>query len=52
MKVYQVVDDCITGDDVFATKEAAAMRVFDIVMNAKEGSILSDLLRVYTLEVK
>lgn len=52
MQVYQVINDCITSDDVFATKEAAAMKVFEIVMKAKEGSILNDLLRVYTLDVK
>lgn len=52
MIVYQVVDDCITGDDVYATKEAAAMRLFEIVTKAKPGSLLDDLLRVYELEVK
>ena len=52
MIVYQVVDDCITGDEVYATKEAAAMKLFEIVMKAKECSPLNDLLRVYPLEVK
>ena len=52
MTVFQVVNDCITGDDVYATKEAAAMKLFEIVTKAKSGSTLNDLLRVYELEVK
>lgn len=52
MQVYQVVDDCITGEEVYATKETAAMKLFDIVTKAKDDSMLSDLLRVYVLEVK
>jgi len=52
MHVYQVIDDCIQSDDVYATKEAAAMRLFEIVMKAKLGSTLNDLLRVYELDVR
>jgi hypothetical protein len=52
MIVYQVIDDSIQDYRVYATKEAAAMRLFEIVMKAKEGSTLNDLLRIYALEVK
>lgn len=52
MFVYQVIDDCAMSEEVYATREAAALKLFEIVMAAKEGSILNDLLRVYTLEVK
>jgi hypothetical protein len=51
MQVYQIVNDCITDGKVYATKEAAAMKVLEIVMNAKETSTLADLLRVEVLEV-
>jgi hypothetical protein len=50
--VYQVIDDCIQDNIVYDTKEAAAMRVLDIVMKAKDHSMLNDLLRVYSLEVR
>ena len=52
MQVYQVIDDCIPGDEIYATKEAAAMKLFEIVTKAKEDSMLADLLRVYVLNVK
>jgi len=52
MIVYQVINDCLTDNSVFGTKEAAAMRLFEIVTKAKDGSTLNDLLRIETLEVK
>lgn len=51
MKVYQIINDSIV-DEVFGTREGAAMRLLDIVQAAKEDSVLFDLLRVETLEVK
>jgi hypothetical protein len=52
MIVYQIVNNCIVNDEVFGTKEAAAMHLFDIVTKAKSGSMLNDLLRIEELEVK
>lgn len=52
MTVYQVIDDSTVEEQVYGTKEAVAMRLLEIVLKAKEGSTLNDLLRVYELEVK
>jgi hypothetical protein len=52
MVVYQLIDDCAMEEHVYGTKEAVALRLLEIVMKAKEGSVLNDLLRVYELEVR
>ena len=52
MIVYQIIDDCSVSQEVYATKEAAAMKVFEIVLKAKPFSTLNDLLRVEVLGVK
>lgn len=52
VRIYQVIDDCAVSDEVYATKEAAAMKVLEIVMKAKPCSTLNDLIRVETMEVK
>jgi hypothetical protein len=52
MIVYQVIDDCLVSDEVYATKEAAAMKVLEIVMKAKPQSTLNDLIRVEEMRVK
>ena len=52
MTVYQVIDDCMVEDHVYGTREAAALKVLDIVLKAKPGSTLHDLIRVEEMEVK
>ena len=52
MIVYQVINDCIVEEHVYGTKEAAAMKVLEIVMKAKSQSTLNDLLKVEVMEVR
>jgi hypothetical protein len=52
MIVYQVINDCVMDEHVYGTKEAAALRLLEIILAAKKGSTLNDLLEVYELEVK
>jgi hypothetical protein len=52
MQVYQVVDNSIVDSKVYMTKEGVALRLLEIVMNAKEGTMLNELLSIELLEVK